>query len=573
MDDYVTVDTETTGLRWIGKTHLAFGVAFAWDDQQTFIRNTEFGTENIGKFISDLYKSEKTIIMHNAEFDLHMIRETYDVHELPKKIIDTLRVSHLLDTAADHSLKGWGTKVYGSGAGYWEAVIDEYKKKYKITSYEMLPPDILDPYAGHDAFLTKQLAYKFVPQVMVSCGKLLELEHALLPVIMDMEQQGMKLDLDYIGEQRQIQGLKKRELERKLFSTVGKVINPASPKQLADYLYGELKLDIPDRNPGKEIIKKDADGNEVKVWKDGNPKTDDKALSSLDHPVVEIIKEWRTANKVDNTYFAPYQKLQHNGRIHPHWNACGPVTGRLSSSNPNAQNVPKEQYVRRMFIPDSEFIAIDWSQIELRMLAHVADENVMKEAIRSEVDLHALTASKIFSRPIDEVDEKQRAVAKTVNFAIVYGAGQDKLADQIGSGTTSEEAREYIDEYWSGYPTANKFKFRLKNQGEDRGYVETIFGRRITLGEKPHAAFNYVVQGSSGDLLKIALVRCWKYAKANGGSIRNTIHDEIVFDNLDPKEHAPNLVKLMEDFKLSVPVIANPSVSKKSWGDVEEWQQ
>ena len=342
----------------------------------------------------------------------------------------------------------------------------------------MLPPDILDPYAGHDAFLTKQLAYKFVPQVMVSCGKLLELEHALLPVIIDMEKQGMKLNLDYIGEQRQQLGLKKRELERKLFSTVGKVINPASPKQLANYLYGELKLEVPSRNEGKN----DKNGK----WVDGSPKTDDKALSSLDHPVVDIIKQWRRTNKDDSTYFAPYQKLQHNGRIHPHWNACGPITGRLSSSNPNAQNVPKEPHVRRMFIPDSEFIAIDWSQIELRMLAHGANEDLMKEAIINEVDLHALTASKIFSRPIDEVDEKQRTVAKTINFAIVYGAGQEKLADEIGSkagvATTSEEAREYIDEYWSGYPTAKKFKFRLKNQGENQGYVETIFGRRITIG-------------------------------------------------------------------------------------------
>ncbi len=577
-DDYVACDTETTGLRWMEDR--AFGVAFAWDDQQTFIRNNEFGVENIGRLISDLYKSEKTIIFHNAEFDLHMIRETYGVKEFPNKIIDTLRVAHLLDTAADHTLKGWAERVYGQSATYWESLIDEYKSRYKVKNYAMLPPDILDPYAGHDAHLTKSLAYKFVPQVMVSCGRLFQLEHELIPVILDMEYQGIKLDLDYIGEQRQQLGIKKRELERRLFSTVGKVINPASPKQLADYLYGELGLEIPFRNLGKNVTKKDAngneikdaDGNEVKVWKEGSPKTDDKALSTLDHPVVEIIKEWRSNNKLDSTYFAPYLKLQHNGRIHPHWNACGPVTGRLSSSNPNAQNVPKEAYVRRMFVPDSEFIAIDWSQIELRMLAHVANESVMKEAIFKEVDLHALTASKIFQKDINDINEKQRAVAKTVNFAIVYGAGQDRLADQIGESTTSEEARIYIDEYWAGYPTANRFKYQLKNKGEDRGYVETIFGRRITLGDKPHAAINYVVQGSSGDLLKIALVRCWKYAKANGGSIRNTIHDEIVFDNLDPQEHVPKLVELMEDFKLSVPVVANPSVSKKSWGDVEEWQ-
>ena len=540
----------------------AFGVAFGWDDQQTFIRNTEFGVEEIGQLISDLYKSEKTIIMHNALFDLHMIRETYDVQEFPNAIIDTLIVAHLLDTGADHTLKGWGTKVYGSGASYWEGLIDEYKKKYKVKSYEMLPPEILDPYAGHDAFLTKQLAYRFVPQIMTSYGRLLELEHELLRVILDMEKEGISVDLEYIQGQRQTQGLRKRELERKLFSTIGKVINPGSPKQLADYLYGELGLEIPERNPGKN----DKDGN----WIEGSPKTDEKALNSLDHPVVELIREWRSVNKVDSTYFKPYMDLQFEGRIHHHWNASGTVTGRLSSSNPNAQNVPKEQYVRRMFVPDSEFIAIDYSQIELRMLAHVASEPVLIEAINNGTDLHALTASNIHKVPIEEVTDKQRAIGKTVNFSIIYGAGQEKLSEQTGA--TVEEAGEFITEYWNSYPSSRKLFYKLKNQGEDQGYVNTIFGRRITVGGKPHSAFNYVIQGSAGDLLKIALVRCWKYAKKNGGSIRNTVHDEIIFDGLDPVVHVPELVKLMEDFKLSVPIIAEASVSSSSWGDVEEWQ-
>ena len=359
-----------------------------------------------------IYKSKKTVVMHNAEFDLHMIRETYDVQEFPNQIIDTLRVAHLLDSAADHTLKGWGTSVYGSSASYWEGLIDEYKKKYRVKNYEMLPPEILDPYAGHDAFLTNQLAYKFVPQVMVSYGKLFELEHALIPCILDMEKEGIALDLDFIDQQSQKFGLQKRELERQLFSTVGKVINPASPKQLGDYLYGELGLEIPFRNEGKH--------GEDGEWIAGSPKTDEKALSQLDHPVVDLIRKWRRVNKDLSTYFSPYQKLQYKGRIHPRWNACGPRTGRLSSSNPNLQNVPKDNVSRRMFVPDSEFIAIDWSQIELRMLAHVANESAMKDAISSEVDLHALTASKIYGVSIEEVTAKQRSIAKTVNFAIVY---------------------------------------------------------------------------------------------------------------------------------------------------------
>jgi len=560
VDDYVAIDTETNGLRW--QDNRAFGVAFAWDDQQTFIRNTDFGVDDIGALISEIYESDKTVLMHNALFDMHMIRETYDVQGYPNKLIDTLLVAHLLDTGADHTLKGWATRVYGNEVAFWEGLLDEYRKKYKITNYEMLPADILDPYAGYDAYITKQLAYRYVPQVMVSCNRLFELEHELIPVIYDMEKEGVKIDLDYIKQQRRILGLKKRELEKQLFSLVGRVLNPASPKQLADYLYGELGLTISERNEGKD--------NDEGGWTEGTPKTDEKALNTLDHPVVDIIQEWRKVNKVDSTYFAPYQKLHHEGRIHSHYNAAGTVTGRLSSSNPNGQNVPKEAYVRRMFIPDSQFIAIDWSQIELRMQAHVTKEPALLEAIEEGTDLHALIASNIYKVALDGVVEKQRNVGKTVNFAILYGIGQDALSDQID--TSSEQAGNLIAEYWKARPVSQRLFWKLRNEGDEKGFVQTIFGRKLTLGSNSRSAFNYVIQGSSGDLLKIALIRCWKYAKANGGSIRNTIHDEIVFDNLDPDTHIPHLVKLMEDFNLQVPIVANASVSDKSWGDVEPWQ-
>jgi len=545
MDNYVAVDTETTGLRWT-EDH-AFGVAFAWDTENTFIRNSKFGEAAIGKLISELYTSDKTVVMHNAEFDLHMIRETYGVQEFPNKIIDTLRVAHILDTAADHTLKGWGDNVYGDIASYWEGLVSEYRKKYKVKSYDLLPTDILDPYAAHDAHLTKCLAYKFVPTVMKSSPMIFKLEHELIPAILDMEKEGLKVDLDYIVQQQQRLKQEQFAIEQKIFGVVGKHMNPASPKMVGEYLYEQQNVP-------------------VQYTDEGNVSTDNRALSEIDHPVAQLVLDWRTAAKEENTYYSPYIKFERNGRVHPHWNMVGTKSGRMSSSSPNAQNVPKKSEARRMFIPDGMFIDIDYSQIELRMLAHATKEPILVEAFKENADLHRLTASNIFGIGLDDVSDDQRSIGKTLNFAIIYGAGSKRIADT--TGVSLDEGELFRSRYWETYPGVESYNYRLKRQADDTGQVQSIFGRKITVPDS-RAALNYVIQGSAADLMKIALVRCWKYAKENGGSIRNVIHDEILFDNLD-ESHVPKLQEVMENFNLEVATPSDAQISHKSWRDLED---
>tara|TARA_Y100000310_G_scaffold343187_1_gene449703 strand:- start:1138 stop:2907 length:1770 start_codon:yes stop_codon:yes gene_type:complete len=548
IDSYVAVDTETTGLKWYEDR--SFGVALAWDTQKIFIRNSQFGEKNIGKFLSDLYKSEKTVVMHNAEFDIHMIRESYGVEEFPNSLIDTLRVSHILDTSADHSLKGWSETIYGDIASYWESLVTEYRKKYKIKSYDLLPPDILDPYAANDAHLTKVLAYRFVPRVMSESPKIFELEHALIPAIVDMEKEGLKIDLDYIYEQQQTLLQSQFKVEQKIFDLVGKNLNPGSPKMISDYLYKQCGLPV--------------------VYNDeGRPTTNNEALESIDHPVADAILEWRTVAKEENTYYSPYLQHEHKGRVYPHWNMCGTRSGRMSSSSPNAQNVPKRSDARRMFVPDGMFIDIDYSQIELRMLAHASNDEVLVDAFNTGKDLHTLTASNIYKTDMDSVTKTQRDNGKTVNFAIIYGAGAGLIAKN--TNVDLEQGEDFRRQYWNSYPEVEKYNWSVRKKAERQGYVSTLFGRRLPV-ESSKNALNYSIQGSAADLMKVALVRCWKYAKENGGSIRNVVHDELLFDNLE-ESHIPKLQELMEDFSFVVPTTTEAQVSKESWRDLKTWEK
>jgi len=544
MDDYIAVDTETTGLSF--KKDHSFGVAFAWDMENCFIRNSDFGEKAIGQLISDLYKSEtKTVVMHNAEFDIHQIRETYGVQEFPNRLIDTLRVSHILDTAADHSLKGWGESVYGNIASYWEGLVAEYRKQYKVKSYDLLPRDILDPYAANDAHLTKCLAYRFVPEVTRSSPTIFKLEHELIPVIVDMEKEGMKIDLDYIVAQQQRLKQEQFAIEQKIFGIVGKHLNPASPKMVGEFLYDQCKIP-------------------VQYTEEGNVSTDNKALKEVDHPIAKLVLDWRTVAKEENTYYSPYIKFEHNGRVHPHWNMCGTRSGRMSSSSPNAQNVPKKSEARRMFIPDDMFIDIDYSQIELRMLAHATKEPVLIEAFKNNEDLHRLTASNIFGISLDGVSNSQRDIGKTLNFAIMYGAGSKRIAEE--TETSLAEGEAFRSKYWETYPGVERYNYRLKKQADDTGHVQTIFGRKVSTPDS-RAALNYAIQGSAADLMKIALVRCWKYAKSEGGSIRNVIHDELLFDGLE-ESHIPQLKEMMEDFTLDIECPTEAQISTQSWRDL-----
>lgn len=565
-DKYVCLDTETTGLRWMaGDT--AFGLAISWDDKATFLRVSDFTKEKMGLLISDLYESDKIITFHNAEFDLHMIRVTFGVSTLPKNILDTLRVAHLLNSAVLHGLKPWGSSVYGPAVSYYEDTVTDYKRRYKIKDYSMLPPTILDPYACNDAILTKALAERFVPIAERDFPRLLETELALIPIIVDMEKDGLKMDMDYIYERRKKLKQIKYTLEKKLFKVVGKVINPSSPVQVSEYFYNRMKVVLTDPNG-------DSTG-ETSTGVDFLEAIIESDTKSTVAQVAGLILEWRKADKDLSTYMEPYLKLSVNGRLHPHWNACSTITGRFSGSGPNPQNIPRDVDVRRCFLPDKWFLDFDYAQVEYRLAAFASRQDDMIQAFLDGLDFHAFTASKIYNKDITKILKDERAIGKKMNFLTLYGGGKDAFAKN--AKVKADEAEAFLDAYWNSNTKLKAFVRKATRDGLNQGYVHTLFGRKIPLRDRAYAAPNYIIQGTAGDILKISLVRTAKLAKELGVKIRNTIHDQIVFDGLE-FEDVPKIVEIMEAFTfeerggLKMPILVDVKDGMKNWGDMsEEW--
>jgi len=490
-----------------------------------------------------------------------MIRETYGA--LPSKnIIDTVRVSHLLDSSTSNALKVWGGENFGIAATYHEDLVSEYLKQYKLKSYEHVPAEVMDPYAANDTVLTKALAYKYVPVVKKQVGKLFDLEMKLISVVMDMEREGILIDQEYIYELQQRVVKRQKAITEQIYKTVGKPIDIGSSKQLGDYFYYRLNIGgSTDKEKQKNII----------TTETGRLSTGEKALKAIRHSegsvVAEYVLRWRELEKINNTYLRSYLNLVHNGRIHARWNACGTITGRFSGSAPNLMNIPKDDKIRRIFIPDELFIDMDFSQIELKLMAHVSKQGSMIDAFVSGLDMHSYTASQILNKPIDKIakDGDERKVAKAINFGVIYGIGTKGLSDLAEIPMSS--AKRYLNVYWESYPSIRAYFDKQKAFAEENGYVHTLFGRRIPVADRFHAAPNYIIQGTGGDMMKLSLYKAWLYVKSVGGSIRNTIHDQILYDGMDIK-HVEPLREIMQDYTFSMPITVDVQTSKKSWGDL-----
>lgn len=557
-DNYVAVDTETNGLRWVEDR--AFGVSIAWDDKATFIRNTDFGIENIGAFLVEIFKADyKTFVFHNCEFDLHMIRETYGVYP-PKNLLDTVRLAHLRDTGGHKGLKDLGDEIFGSAASASEDTIKMYMKQYKLKNYSYVPAEFMDPYACMDTVLTKALAYLFMEELRTrpSYASLIDMEHRLIPVIMDMEREGVKIDFEYCSTlHRQFQA-QQRAIQDEIYLIVERPLELGSPKQLGEYFYDQLRIKPP------------------VMTANGGRSTNEKALEKINHPVgskvAKLVKDWRDLGKLDTTYIQAYPKLQYKGRIHGSFNASGTITGRFSGNTPNLQNISRKKEIRRLLVPDVEFFDFDYSQQELRVAAHASNEQNMINAVHEGIDLHTRTANLIWG---SDITPDQRQLAKQTNFASLYGAGAKKLAES--AGISFNQAKHIFDQFWSSYPELRYYcETKLKKDIALNGYVKTLYGRRINLAENEHyKGINYVIQGTCAEVSKISMYNVWKHLQSTGGSIRNIVHDSILIDGV--AESSVSMIKeIMEDFvespngNFKVPITVDIKRSLKSWGDMSD---
>jgi len=513
---------------------------------------------------------------HNANYDLIVLHQHgMDVRGLA---FDTMLAAYLLDpTGRNLGLKGLAWQVLGVEMTHIHELIG--KGKHQITMDHVAVDRVL-PYAAADADMTLRLAARLEPQLKEKqlWDLFTQVEVPLVPVLMDMECTGVGLDTEFLKQMSKELATDLGELQQQIEQHVGYRLNLNSSQQLSKALFDTLGLPT--------------DG--VSRGKSGRYSTAAGVLEGLrgKHPVIDLILEHRQLSKLKSTYVdaLPAMVNPRTGRLHTSWNQTGTVTGRLSSSEPNLQNIPIRtevgRRVRRAFVarPGCVLLGADYSQVELRILAHLSqDENLLAAFHRGE-DIHASTAARILSIPLNEVTPDTRRLAKTINFGLVYGMGEWGLATR--TGLSREEAARFISNYFAQYPRVRGYLDSVKQHAEEQGWVETLLGRKRHFpelksgggGRADHKAsalrmaINHPIQGTAADIIKIAMIRLYDELHSRGLSSKMIlqVHDELVLEVPDGEvERAGQLVEsVMEGaYTLDVPLKVDVKTGSH-WGEM-----
>ncbi|HLV70924.1 MAG TPA: DNA polymerase I [Xanthomarina sp.] len=558
----VCFDTETTSLNPL-EAELV-GIAFSWDIGKGFYIPFPEKKDEAQELIEQLrpFFEDENIekIGQNLKYDIKVLKK-YQV-TIKGKLFDTMLAHYLINPDMRHSMD----VLAETYLNYTPISITELigKKGKNQLSMRNVPLEKQTEYAVEDADITLQLKEHFEKELREANTQKLfdEIEIPLLRVLADMELEGINLDVTFLNSLSEQLDNDIKTLETNIYKEAGEAFNIASPKQLGDILFDKLKL-----------------VDKPKKTKTGQYATSEDILSYLakDHDIIKHILEYRGLAKLKSTYVdaLPLQVAPSTGRVHTDYMQTVAATGRLSSNNPNLQNIPirteRGRQVRKAFIARNEdytLLAADYSQIELRVIAALSDEETMIEAFKNGEDIHASTASKVFDVPLNEVTREQRSNAKTVNFGIIYGVSAFGLSNQ--TNLSRSEAKELIDTYYETYPKLKSYIGKQVDFARDHGYVQTVLGRRrylkdihsrnaVVRGAAERNAVNAPIQGSAADIIKIAMINIHKKLEAGNYKTRMLlqVHDELVFDVYKPElEHIKPLIKTeMESaFKLKVPL-------------------
>ena len=558
----VCFDTETTGIDPI--TAELVGIAFSWEAGKGFYLPFPENKDEAQELIEQLrpFFESETIqkIGQNLKYDIKVLRK-YNV-KVKGKLFDTMLAHYLINPDMRHNMD----VLAETYLNYTPISIEELigKKGKNQLSMRDVPLDKQTEYAVEDADITLQLKEHFEKELGdANTQKLFDdIEIPLLRVLADMELEGINLDESFLNSLSEELDSEIKTLEANIYKEAGEEFNIASPKQLGDILFDKLKL-----------------VDKPKKTKTGQYATSEDILSYLakDHDIIQHILEFRGLSKLKSTYVdaLPNQVEPTTGRVHTDYMQTVAATGRLASNNPNLQNIPirteRGRQVRKAFIPRDEnytLLAADYSQIELRIIAALSEEETMINAFKNGEDIHASTASKVFNVPLNAVTREQRSNAKTVNFGIIYGVSAFGLSNQ--TDLSRSEAKELIDTYYATYPKLRNFISEQVDFARDNGYVQTVLGRRrylkdinsrnaVVRGAAERNAVNAPIQGSAADIIKIAMINIHK--KLEEGNYKTKmllqVHDELVFDVYKPElESIKTLVKTeMENaYKLEVPL-------------------
>ena len=513
------------------------GISLADNDSEAYFIKISPSEEKTSPLLLNIKKvlenAQATMIVQNAKLALEVLSK-YDIQ--PKGTLwDTMIAHYLINPDLHHN------KEYMS---------------------EEFTPDRVAKVFGQKASLEKQLQESNMEQLFR------EVEMPLVPVLAEMEMTGVRLDTKELARVQQEMNERANQIEREIYELAGESFNIASPKQVGDILFGKL-----------QIMEK------PKKTKTGQFVTSEEVLQQLrpKNPIVGKILDHRALKKLLGTYVEALPKLinPNTGHVHTSFNQCVTATGRLSSSDPNLQNIPVRsedgKEIRRCFIPEEgeEFFSCDYSQVELRIMASLSGDKHMIEAFLEGHDIHAATSAKIFHKSIDEVTKDERRKAKSANFGIIYGISAFGLAQ--GLDIDRREAKELIDGYFESFPEVQQFIERCKDEARQKGYAETIMGRRRYLPDinskngtvrafAERNAVNAPIQGTAADIMKVAMIRVWQRLKAEGLKTKLIlqVHDELNFSV--PQNEREQVERIVKEEMQNACHLAVPLIADGGWG-------
>ena len=564
----LSLDTETTSTDPI-RAELV-GMSFSYAENQAFYvpvpTDRSEAQKIVDRFRPVFENREIMKVGQNIKYDM-LVLANYGV-QLQGPLFDTMVAHYVLQPELRHNMD-YLAEIY---LNYQTIHIEELigPKGKNQGNMRDLPPASVYEYACEDADVTLKLKNKLEKELDENNVRKLfeEIEMPLIPVLAYMERNGVRIDTEALKETSRHFTLRMKQIEEEVYQLAGTEFNIASPKQVGEVLFDRLK-----------IVEK------AKKTKTGQYVTSEEVLESLrgKHEVVGKILEHRGLKKLLGTYIDALPQLinPETGRIHTSFNQTVTATGRLSSSNPNLQNIPIRnedgKEIRKAFIPDDGciFFSADYSQIELRIMAHLSGDPHMIEAFQKGPDIHAATASKIYKVPLEEVTREQRSKAKTANFGIIYGISVFGLAERLN--VDRKEAKELIDGYFENYPHVKEYMDESIRIARERGYIETIFKRKrylpdinsrnaVVRGYAERNAINAPIQGSAADIIKVAMVRIYQRFLKEGiqSKMILQVHDELNFSVLPEEQEKVKQIVIEEmesAYKMKAPLLAD-----SGWG-------
>lgn len=531
------VDTETTSLDALAAELVGISLSVS-PGEACYIpvahRNGEAQLDRdlvLSRMKSWLESDSHLKVGQNLKYDAHIFAN-YGI-TLKGVAFDTLLESYVLESHMPHNMDNLAERHLGMKTIRYEDVCG--KGVHQI-GFDQVDLKIATDYAAEDADITLRLHLELWPQIQESPGLLYIYEKVEMPamrVLGIMERNGIRIDSALLAKQGQQVGRRLLELEGEIHKLAGQPFNIQSPKQIAEILFGQLELPVIKKTPS------------------GAPSTDEEVLQRLaeDYPLPARILDYRSLAKLMSTYIEKLPRMADpkTGRVHTNFSQATAVTGRLASSDPNLQNIPvrteEGRRIREAFIPAEgcKLLSADYSQIELRIMAHIAEDENLLTAFREGKDVHQATAAEIFGVPLEDVNSEQRRYAKVINFGLIYGMSAFGLAGNLGIERSA--AQNYIAKYFDRYPGVAQYMERTRLEARENGYVETVFGRRLWLPEikgsngprrqgAERAAINAPMQGTAADLIKLAMIAVedWLEKEQLKTKMLLQVHDELVFD-------------------------------------------